>query len=148
MTRATVAVVDEGEMRSRVTAARVGRLATVSADGTPHLVPICFALLDDAVVTAVDHKPKSTTALRRIDNIVATGRATLLVDHYEDDWTALWWVRLDCAAAVVGSAAARERALDALAAKYEQYSDHRPTGTVLALEPTRWTGWAARALSL
>lgn len=130
-------------MRERVAAARVGRLATVSGDGVPHLVPFCLVLLDDVVFTAVDHKPKRTTALRRIDNITATGRACVLVDHWDEDWAQLWWVRLDCTAAVVDEPATRDRALAALTAKYAQYTDAPPDGAVLALTVTRWTGWAA-----
>jgi PPOX class probable F420-dependent enzyme len=134
---------DVAEMRDRVAAARVGRLATVSANGGPHLVPFCFALLDDVVVTAVDHKPKRSTSLKRIENIAATGRACVLVDEWSEDWTQLWWVRLDCAASVVEDSAIRDRALAALTAKYAQYAATPPTGTVLALTVTRWTGWAA-----
>jgi PPOX class probable F420-dependent enzyme len=121
----------------RVTAARIGRLATVSADGQPHVVAVCFARLGEDIVTAVDAKPKSTRALRRLANVRATGRASLLVDHYEEDWSRLWWVRVDGAAEVVESAAA----IDALAAKYEQYRAARPAGPVIVLRPARWRSW-------
>jgi PPOX class probable F420-dependent enzyme len=121
----------------RLAAARVGRLATVGADGRPHLVPVCFALHEDAIVTAVDAKPKSTRALRRLDNVRATGRASLLVDHYEEDWSRLWWVRVDGPAEVVES----EAAIDALAAKYEQYRAARPAGPVIVLRPEKWRSW-------
>jgi PPOX class probable F420-dependent enzyme len=130
-------------MRERVAAARVGRLATVSGDGVPHLVPFCLVLLDDVVFTAVDHKPKRTTALRRIDNITATGRACVLVDEWSEDWTQLWWVRLDCSAQVVEDPATRDGALTALTAKYAQYAEVPPTGAVLALTVEKWTGWAS-----
>lgn len=121
----------------RFALARVGRLATVTADGRPHVVPVCFALADGIVYTAVDHKPKRTRALARLDNVRATGRASLLVDHYEEDWSRLWWVRVDGAAEVVES----EAALDALAAKYEQYRTARPAGPVIAITPARWRSW-------
>src|SRR5690606_37163913 len=85
--------VDERTMRARVAAARVGTLATVTRDGRPHVVPCCFAVDDDTVWSAVDAKPKSTLALRRLENVRANPAASLLVDHYEDDWTRLWWVR-------------------------------------------------------
>jgi PPOX class probable F420-dependent enzyme len=123
---------------ARVAAARVGRLATVTAGGRPHLVPVCFALAGGRIVTAVDAKPKTTRALRRLDNVRATGRASLLVDHYEEDWSRLWWVRVDGAAEVLDSAAA---ALDALAAKYEQYRVAPPAGPVIAIAPERWRSW-------
>jgi PPOX class probable F420-dependent enzyme len=119
----------------------------VSAGGDPHLVPFCFALVDDVVYSAVDGKPKRSTHLKRIDNIAATGRAAVLVDEWAEDWTQLWWVRLDCAATLVEDPAVRDRALAALAAKYAQYGDTPPTGALLALTPTRWTGWAAQSAS-
>jgi PPOX class probable F420-dependent enzyme len=125
------------DIAERVAAARIGRLATVTADGRPHVVPVCFAMYEGVIVTAVDAKPKSTRALRRLENVRATGRASLLVDHYEEDWTRLWWVRVDCSAAVVDWAAA----IDTLAAKYEQYREARPAGPVIALTPEAWRSW-------
>ena len=123
----------------RVARARVGRLATVTADGRPHVVPVCFALHDGRIYTAVDAKPKATTALARLENVRASGRAALLVDHYEEDWAKLWWVRVDGPAAVVES----EPAIDALAAKYDQYRAQRPGGPLIAITPERWRSWAA-----
>ena len=76
-------------------AAEVARLATVAADGAPHLVPVCFALAGDVVYSAVDGKPKRTPDLARLANIAAEPRVALLADHYEEDWTRLWWVRVD-----------------------------------------------------
>jgi PPOX class probable F420-dependent enzyme len=122
----------------RVAAARVGRLATVTADGRPHAVPVAFAFRGADIVSAVDAKPKATRALKRMDNVRATGRASLLVDHYEDDWSRLWWVRVDGAAEVVES---DEAAIDALVAKYEQYRAARPAGPVIVLRPARWRSW-------
>ena len=126
--------------------ARVGRLATVRPDGQPHIVPCCFALVGDTVVTAVDAKPKSTTALQRLANIDVNPRASLLVDHYDDDWAQLWWVRVDGIAAMLGDGdgAERDRAIDALAAKYEQYRTTRPTGPVIVLRVERWRWWSSQ----
>jgi PPOX class probable F420-dependent enzyme len=121
----------------RFALARVGRLATVTAAGRPHVVAVCFALHDGRIVTAVDAKPKRTTELARLENVRATGRASLLVDHYEEDWSELWWVRVDGAAEVISS----EPAIDALASKYAQYRDARPAGPVIAIEPERWRSW-------
>lgn len=133
---------DESVMRARVAEARVGRLATVTAEGRPHAVPCCYALVDDTVVTAVDAKPKSTTHLRRLDNVRANPAATLLVDHYDDrDWGQLWWVRVDGRARVVASGDEREAALDLLADKYPQYRERRPPGAVLVVDRLRWRGW-------
>jgi PPOX class probable F420-dependent enzyme len=123
----------------RLAQARVGRLATVTALGRPHVVPVCFALHGGLVYTAVDAKPKATRELARLENVRATGRASLLVDHYEEDWANLWWVRVDGVAEVMES----ELALDALAAKYEQYRDTRPAGPVVAIAPDRWRSWVA-----
>ena len=129
---------DRALAEQRLAAARVGRLATVTADGRPHVVPVCFVLAGGRIYTAVDAKPKSTRALRRLENVRATGRASLLVDHYEEDWARLWWVRVDGPAEVLESAAA---ALDALAGKYEQYRAARPAGPVIAITPDRWRSW-------
>jgi PPOX class probable F420-dependent enzyme len=123
----------------RFAQARVGRLATVTARGRPHIVPVCFVVHDGTVYTAVDAKPKTTSALARLENVRATGRASLLVDHYEEDWTNLWWVRVEGAAEVLDSAGA----IDALAAKYEQYRTQRPGGPLIAITPERWRSWAA-----
>jgi PPOX class probable F420-dependent enzyme len=123
----------------RLAAARVGRLATVTPLGHPHIVPVCFALHEGVVYTAVDAKPKATRALARLENVRATGRASLLVDHYEEDWEQLWWVRVDGVAEVLDS----ERALDSLAAKYEQYRAARPAGPVIAITPDQWRSWVA-----
>ncbi len=128
-------------MRARVAGARVGRLATVTAAGRPHLVPCCFALDGDVVVSAVDAKPKSTLALRRLDNLRAHPAASLLVDHYAEDWATLWWVRLDGTGRVVEGGAERDAALVLLAAKYEQYRRDPPPGPVVALDVTAWRAW-------
>jgi PPOX class probable F420-dependent enzyme len=123
----------------RFAQARVGRLATVTALGRPHTVPVCFVLHEGRIYSAVDAKPKATTDLARLENVRATRRASLLVDHYEEDWSKLWWVRVDGVAEVVDS----ESALDALAAKYEQYRAARPSGPVIAITPERWRSWAS-----
>jgi PPOX class probable F420-dependent enzyme len=137
--------VDADEARARFASARVARLATVSPEGGPHLVPVVFAVVGDVVWSAVDDKPKSTRALRRLANIAAHPRVSVLVDHYEDDWTRLWWVRADGAARVldatdVGASAGRE----ALVARYAQYAERPPAGPFVAVAVDVWRGWAAR----
>jgi PPOX class probable F420-dependent enzyme len=133
----------EDAARGLLGAARVARLATAGADGRPHLVPVTFAVAGDFAYSAVDHKPKTTASLRRLRNIRQNPAVTLLADHYEDDWTRLWWVRADGRASILEPGdAARERPLDLLAAKYHQYQEHRPDGAVIAIEVTRWSGWA------
>ena len=90
------------DARRRVVDARVARLVSVRPDGAPHVVPVPYALLDDdRVVTVVDAKPKTTQHLQRLANVEAEPRVALLVDHYDEDWQQLWWVRLDGVARVV-----------------------------------------------
>jgi PPOX class probable F420-dependent enzyme len=136
--------VDVETMWARVVVAPVGRLGTVTAEGRPHLVPCCYAVDVERqmVFSAVDGKPKSTQQLKRLANIRAHPVATLLVDHYEADWSQLWWVRLDGAARIVDDGSTeRDHALALLVAKYEQYREARPTGPVLALDITAWQSW-------
>jgi PPOX class probable F420-dependent enzyme len=133
--------VTRDEARKRFAAARVARLATVAADGTPHLVPIVFALLGETVYSVVDEKPKRTTELRRLQNVSETGRASLLADHYEEDWQKLWWARADGAARIIDPAEPEaQRAIEAL---LERYPQQRPAGAVLAVDVESWTGWSA-----
>jgi len=132
-------------MRSHLAEARVGRLATVGTGGQPHIVPCCFALSGDTVYSAVDGKPKSTRALRRLENIRADARSTLLVDFYDEDWDALWWVRIDANGRVLSSADEPrlefDRAVGLLRDKYEQYRVAAPAGPVVALDIVSWRGW-------
>lgn len=129
--------------RERVRDARVGCLGTLALDGRPHLVPCCFVLDGDVVYSAVDEvKAKTTTALRRLDNLRAHPQVALLVDHYDDDWSALWWVRLDGDARLLDDGPERGRALDALAAKYPQYARAPDSlGAVVAIDVRRWRSW-------
>lgn len=128
-------------MRRRVEEARVGRLASVTPDGAPHQVPCCFVSTGDTLYSAVDAKPKSSLALRRLANLRANPAASLLVDHYADDWSTLWWVRVDGTARVLDSGAERDRALHLLGAKYEQYRTEPPPGAVIAIDATTWRAW-------
>jgi PPOX class probable F420-dependent enzyme len=134
--------VHEAILRQRVEAARVARLATTDPDGRPHLVPIVFVLDGDTLYSAVDAKPKRSRTLRRIENARERPDVTVLVDHYEDDWTRLWWVRLRGRARVLDGGEEAERALGLLAAKYEQYATERPGLPVLAIDVVEWRGWS------
>lgn len=129
------------EMRDRLTEARVARLATVTNRGQPHLVPCCFALEGDVVYSAIDAKPKSTLVLRRLANLRADPRAALLVDYYSDDWSSLWWVRVDGLGHIIDSPADRQAAILLLARKYQQYAVEPPPGPVIALDITTWRSW-------
>jgi PPOX class probable F420-dependent enzyme len=135
--------VDDAEARRRFASSSIARLATVRADGRPHIVPVCFTVDGDTIVSVVDGKPKRSAALRRLDNVRARPAVSLLVDHYADDWGALWWVRVDGVARVVESGLEHERAIDRLAAKYSQYRERRPDGAVLVVADLGWRGWSA-----
>ena len=132
------------EARRRFAEARVARLATADRSGRPHLVPIVFAVQGDTVVSAVDHKPKSTTSLRRLANVAENPSVAVLVDEYSDDWDRLWWARADGTARVLDpDTADADRAVDLLARRYPQYQRRRPAGQVLVVDVARWSGWSA-----
>jgi PPOX class probable F420-dependent enzyme len=129
--------------RQRFGEARVARLATMSAEGQPHIVPITFAVDGDVIYTAVDSKPKSTPHLRRISNIHANPRVAVLADHYDEDWSVLWWVRADGMAAILDIPTEMASPTGLLAKRYPQYRDNPPRGPVIAIRVARWTGWSA-----
>ena len=131
----------------RLRAARVGRLATVTPEGSPHVVPLVFVVLErDGGLVAywvVDEKPKRSRRLQRLRNIEINPSVAILVDEYSDDWGRLWWVRADGTGRVVRSRSERVAALDALHGKYQQYAITPPAGPVVAVDIERVTGWAA-----
>jgi PPOX class probable F420-dependent enzyme len=133
---------DETTCRERFAVARVARLATAGRDGQPHIVPVTFALSGETIVTAIDQKPKTTTSLHRLRNIAENPRVSLLVDHYADDWTQLWWVRVDGDARTIEDDEARQEAVRALATKYSQYRDDPPQGSVIEIGVRSWRGWS------
>ncbi|HEV7627959.1 MAG TPA: TIGR03668 family PPOX class F420-dependent oxidoreductase [Streptomyces sp.] len=138
----------EDQARERFAQARVATLATADAAARPHLVPVVFALRGDTLVFAVDHKPKRSGRLKRLDNIRANDSLCLLVDAYDEDWDRLWWARadgtgrvLEPAAAGSGEAAAY---VELLVEKYpDQYGDRPPQGQVVEITVERWSGWRA-----
>jgi PPOX class probable F420-dependent enzyme len=136
---------DAAAARALFAAAPVARLATVGADRRPHLVPITFALDGDTLYTAVDHKPKRTTRLRRLENVAANPRVSVLADHYDErDWSALWWVRADGEARIIALDDPRQTRVAALLqARYEQYRRRPPAGPAIAVSVSRWSGWRA-----
>jgi len=123
--------------------APVARLGTVAPDGTPHLVPVVFALHDEVVYTAVDGKPKTTQRLRRLANIERHPLVSMLVDHYSSDWKQLWWVRIDGLAAIHHDGNALHAGHDLLRAKYAQYQSVPLNGPVIAVAIRRWSSWHA-----
>jgi PPOX class probable F420-dependent enzyme len=142
-------VVGEFDPKVRFTQSPVARLATVTPDGIPHLVPVVFALDDDSpgdrdvVYTAVDAKPKTTQRLRRLANIESNPQVSMLVDHYADDWTQLWWVRADGVATIHSDGEAMHTGYRLLRAKYPQYQSVRLNGPVITITVRRWTSWHA-----
>lgn len=129
------------QARQRFAGARVARLATADAAGQPHIVPVTFAVDGDIVYSAVDAKPKRGTTLKRLANVAANPAVAVLVDHYADDWTELWWVRADGTGRVVDPEAPEgERAVSLLADRYPHFAAR---GAVLAVDVHHWSGWAA-----
>jgi PPOX class probable F420-dependent enzyme len=129
--------------------ARVGRLATATAAGQPHVVPVCFALDGERLYWAVDAKPKRTRELRRVRNIAENPRVSLVVDVWDEDWTRLSWVMAEGTAAVVADGPERTRALQGLVAKYPQYLAMglaTTAGDVIAITPARVIVWRAASL--
>lgn len=132
----------EDEARRRFAASRRAILATVRPDGSPHLVPVVFALVDDVVHTAVDHKPKRSSRLQRLANLEREPRCSLLVDRYDDEWSRLWWVRADGRAEVTAMPELDEPGPVALIERYAAYRDRPPTGPWVRVTITRWSGWS------
>jgi PPOX class probable F420-dependent enzyme len=130
------------EVSARLARARVARLATLH-DTAPRVAPVTFAWTRGRVVWAVDdHKAKTGRRLRRLADIAADPRVSVLVDHYEEDWSALWWIEvLGTAAELRGHEATA--ALDALAARYPAYAERRPPGPVVGITPVAWRWWQA-----
>ncbi len=128
----------------------VARLATLGPDGAPHQVPIVFARRGATLYSPVDGKPKRGGELARLRNVRRDPRISLLLDHYDDDWTRLWWIRVDAVAQVVGTEGA-EAAVTALRAKYPQYAEvplFAGPPTLLSIEPLRVSGWCAASAAL
>lgn len=132
---------DRAEALARLERSTVAHLATTRPDGGPHVVPVTFALEAGRIVHMVDHKPKSTTRLQRLVNIAANPRASLLVDHYDDDWARLWWVRVDGPAQMVEEGIEWEAARASLSSKYHQYQDRPPQGPAVFIAIEKVTGW-------
>jgi PPOX class probable F420-dependent enzyme len=127
----------------RLTMARVAYLATVRADGHPHIVPIVFAADDDRMIYSIaDPKPKSGLALARHRNIIANPSVSLLVEHYDEAWEHLWWVRADGTARVVEDGPERDTSIRLLTAKYPQYESWTtPFGAATVITVERLSSW-------
>ncbi|MCY3584949.1 MAG: TIGR03668 family PPOX class F420-dependent oxidoreductase [Acidimicrobiales bacterium] len=136
----------EAELLELLEQGRVATLATIRSDGRVDLVPCTYAFEDDVVVTAVDHKPKTTMDLKRLDNVRRFPEVTMLIEHYDDtDWERLWWVRLRGRAAVHTEGAQHRHAIELLCKRYPQYAAEPPVGAAIVIQRTELTGWSATA---
>lgn len=136
-------LIDPDQITRRLTEARSATLGTVDQTGRPHLVPIVFAYRNGRLYTAVDRKPKSTSRLKRLRNIEANSGVSVLVDHYEDDWTQLWWIRVDGTARVISSGPAFREAIALLSGKYQPYGAQPPPGPVIEVRVETIRAWSA-----
>jgi PPOX class probable F420-dependent enzyme len=125
--------------------ARIGHLATASVAAEPHVIPVCFALVEDRLSIVVDEKPKTGRRLLRLRNIEATGRAALVVDRYDEDWTRLAWVLARGPARIItADDPAHNPALAVLRARYPQYHAMAlESAEMIELRPVRWNIWRA-----
>lgn len=128
--------------RERVTAGRVARLATIDPDGAPNLVPFCYALDDDTIYSAVDRKPKTTTGLRRVDNILARPGCMVIVDHYDEAWENVWWVRIRGRGRILEDGDEFARADRVLRMKYPQMRGDPLPPAIIAIDALAWTEWS------
>jgi PPOX class probable F420-dependent enzyme len=132
-------------IRAKLKAARVARMATLNTEHTPHLVPVCFAYDGTVFYSAIDRKPKrvAPNRLARLKNIKKTPKVALLIDHYDENWSRLWYVLVRGEAKLVSKPAERKRALQLLRAKYPQYGPDILPGDapVLRIIPQRITAW-------
>lgn len=128
------------------TATIVAATATtaVTASGPrPHIVPVTFAVDGDRIFSAVDAKPKTGRPLQRLRNIRVNHSVAVLADHYEDDWSRLWWVRADGRASILDGPDETAEPVRLLIRRYPQYRDQPPAGPIICVAVERWTGWAA-----
>ena len=124
---------------------RSGALGTIARSGIPQLVPVCYALVGGEIAIAIDEKPKAGGALARVRNLERDPRATLLVDHYEERWERLAWLRLEGEARTLARGDAWPGALEALRRRYPRYRGMAIEGRpLIRLRPTRVVGWRWR----
>ena len=139
----------DADSRALLGSARVAHLATADQYARPHVVPIVFVLDGDVLYFPLDRKPKREDdwhMLRRVRNIETNGRVSIVVDHYDEDWTRLAWVLLEGVATIIETGDERDAAAAALTAKYAQYQggglDARPIVRVAIERTVQWSGAA------
>ena len=118
--------------------ARSGVLTTIGTDGFPHAVPVVFVIVADKIVSPIDDKPKGERELMRVQNLKERPQATLLVHHWDEDWTELAWVMVRASARVEQ----RNVAASLLRSRYPQYNDEvTPGSRSIVLTPERISWW-------
>ncbi len=130
----------------RVNRFRVARLATADAAGKPLVVPVCFVCSKGNIYSVVDEKPKRVAAarLRRLRNIEANPRVSLLVDHYEEDWSRLFYILVEGTAKLLPEGKEQQAALGLLRRKYAQYRKMKlASKPVIKISPSRLISWKA-----
>ena len=135
-----------GAQRRFVESMRVARLATADANGVPHVVPVCYALLGGNLYVTIDEKPKRSDvrAMKRLRNIAENPNVAVVVDRYDDDWSRLAWVMLRGRADVLDHGDEHDRAQAGLRERYPQYRAMRIEPLpVIALRIARVTAWGA-----
>ena len=139
-------VVISAKLKSLITDSSIAYLSTVSHKGHPHIVPICFVLLDQNFYSLLDNKPKNVQLLKlkRVQNIISNPKVALIVNHYEDDWDKLWHVLIKGNGSIVSNELERRAAIKSLKQKYGQYLhmdvDLNP---VIKIKPTNIVSWGA-----
>ncbi len=127
--------------------ARTAHLATADASGQPHVVPVCFVFNGEFIYSVLDSKPKTTALrqLRRVRNILANPRVSLVVDHYEEDWSRLQYVMVTGEASLLESGEEWGLSIVMLRQKYPQY--HRmelDESPVIKITPARFVPWSSK----
>ena len=137
----------------RLTDAPVGHLSTAGKSGVPHVIPVCFALRlhhnGPSIYIVLDQKPKraALTRLRRVRNILENPQVALVVDHYEADWTQLWYILLTGTAELLEEGpdedGERAHAIHLLRQKYAQYREMDiADNPVIKITPTWVAAWS------
>jgi PPOX class probable F420-dependent enzyme len=123
---------------------RVGHLATADRGATPHVVPVCYAVVGESLYITIDAKPKRVAgrALKRMRNIAENPEVAVVVDRYDEDWSRLGWVMVRGRAEILSEGAEHDRAQALLRARYPQLAAMAITAQpVIAVRIARSTSW-------
>ncbi len=135
-----------GPVAGFIASARVGRLGTADASGQPLVVPICYAFDGASLYSAIDAKPKTAApvSLRRVRNIRENARVSVVIDHYDEDWSRLRYVIIQGDAEILTGGSDFSRGVDLLIDKYPQYRAlglDRESGVMIRVRPRRVSTW-------